>query len=52
MKKSIFQFLAKLNKAVLPSYSKQRLDLAKASKVQLAIIAWRYYVTCRAADRG
>jgi hypothetical protein len=48
MKKSFFQFLAKLNKAVLPCYTKRRLDLAKATKLQLAILAWRYYVTCRA----
>ena len=41
----MFSFLAKLNKLLLPSYSKQRLDLAKASKMQMAIIGWRYYVT-------
>ncbi|MRI02093.1 SsrA-binding protein [Kriegella sp. EG-1] len=48
MKKSFFQFLAKINKILLPSYSKKRLDLAKASKLQLAIIGWRYYVTTNA----
>lgn len=48
MKKSFFTLLAKLNKALLPSYSKKQLDLAKASKFQLAIIGWRYYVTTRA----
>ncbi|MFS4467270.1 SsrA-binding protein [Maribacter sp. 2210JD10-5] len=48
MKKSFFKFLAKVNKAVLPSYSKKRLDLSKASKLQLAIIGWRYYVTTQA----
>lgn len=48
MKKSFFQFLAKLNKALLPSYTRRRLDLAKASKFQLIILAWRYYVTRRA----
>ncbi|UWX55788.1 SsrA-binding protein [Maribacter litopenaei] len=48
MKKSFFTFLAKLNKALLPSYSKKQLDLSKASKFQLAIIGWRYYVTTRA----
>tara|TARA_R100001369_G_scaffold83337_1_gene115486 strand:+ start:287 stop:484 length:198 start_codon:yes stop_codon:yes gene_type:complete len=45
MKKSIFKTLAKLNKAVLPSYSKQQLDLSKASKVQLAIFVWRVFIT-------
>ncbi|MFC4094486.1 SsrA-binding protein [Euzebyella saccharophila] len=48
MKKSFFKFLAKLNKVLLPSYTKKRLDLAKASKIQLAIIGWRYYVTTHA----
>ncbi|MBC6998217.1 SsrA-binding protein [Cytophaga sp. FL35] len=48
MKKSFFKFLAKLNKVLLPSYTKKRLDLAKASKIQLAIIGWRYYVTTNA----
>jgi len=50
MKKSFFKFLAKINKALLPSYTKKRLNLAKASKMQLAIIGWRYYVTTNALD--
>lgn len=45
MKKNIFKALAKINKAILPSYSKKQLDLSKASKFQLAIIGWRAYVT-------
>jgi hypothetical protein len=44
MKKSMFKALAKINKAVLPSFSKRQLDLSKASKYQLAIIGWRTYV--------
>ncbi|MFK7812924.1 MAG: SsrA-binding protein [Maribacter sp.] len=47
-KKRIFKFLAKVNKVLLPSYTKKRLDLAKASKFQLAIVGWRYYVTTNA----
>lgn len=43
--KGFFKFLAKLNKAILPSFTKQGLDLAKAKKWQLAIIGWRAYVT-------
>jgi len=50
MKKSFFKILAKINKILLPSYTKKRLDLAKASKFQLAIIGWRYYVTTNAID--
>ena len=44
----IYKILAKINKVLLPSYSKKQLDLSKASKLQLAIIGWRYYVTTRA----
>jgi len=50
MKKTIFKALAKLNKTVLPSYSKKQLDLSKASKLQLAIIGWRVYVTKNALN--
>jgi len=45
MKTSIFKLIAKVNKAILPSYSKQQLDLSKATKIQLAIIGWRVYIT-------
>ncbi|MBV7268435.1 SsrA-binding protein [Winogradskyella luteola] len=51
MKKTIFKALAKLNKAILPSYTKKQLDLSKASKLQLAIIGWRVYVTKNALDK-
>ena len=44
----MYKVLAKLNKHLLPSFTKQQLDLAKAKKWQLAIIGWRYYVTVRA----
>ncbi|RIA08998.1 hypothetical protein OE09_0825 [Flavobacteriaceae bacterium MAR_2010_72] len=50
MKKQFFKVLAKLNKAVLPSFTKKQLDLSKASKLQLAVIAWRAYITKRALD--
>jgi hypothetical protein len=46
----MFKIIAKLNKAFLPSFTKQRLDLAKAKKWQMAIIGWRYFVTTRALD--
>lgn len=45
MNKTIFKILAKINKAVLPSLSKKQIDLGKASKLQLALIGWRAYVT-------
>ena len=50
MKKQIFKTLAKLNKAILPSFTKKRLDISKASKYQLAIIGWRSFVTQNSLD--
>jgi len=50
MKKALFKTLAKVNKTVLPSYTKQRLDLSKASKLQMAIFGWKLYVTKNALD--
>jgi hypothetical protein len=50
MKKQVFKILAKINKAILPSYTKRRLDLSKATKLQLAVFGWRLYVTKRALD--
>ncbi|WP_111308417.1 SsrA-binding protein [Confluentibacter sediminis] len=50
MKKQVFKILAKINKIVLPSYSKKQLDLAKASKLQMAIIGWRWFITKNALD--
>ena len=46
----MFKILAKINKLILPSYSKKRLDLSKTTKLQKAIIAWRYFVTTKALD--
>lgn len=48
MKKSLFKALASLNKWILPRYSKR--DLSKLSKVDQAIIAFRYWVTKNAVD--
>jgi len=47
----MFKILAKINKLILPSFTKQQLDLSKASKWQLALIGWRFYVTTRALDK-
>ena len=46
----MYKIIAKVNKLLLPSFTKQQLDLSKAKKWQMAIIAWRYYVTTRALD--
>lgn len=50
MKKTLFRILARLNKMLLPSMTKRQLDPSKAKKWQLALLAWRYYVTSRAID--
>ena len=47
----MYKTLAKLNKLLLPSFSKQQLDLANAKKWQLAIIGWRAFVTKKALDK-
>ncbi len=46
----MFTLLAKLNKLLLPNFTKRQLDLSKAKKWQMAIIGWRYYVTTRALN--
>jgi len=45
MKKQFFKGLASFNKLILPSLSKKQLDMAKATKLQMALIGWRYFVT-------
>ena len=50
MKKQLFKILAKVNKVILPSFTKKQLDITKASKLQLVIIGWRAYITLRALD--
>ncbi|WP_299115036.1 SsrA-binding protein [uncultured Winogradskyella sp.] len=50
MKKGVFKGLAKVNKVLLPSFTKKQLDITKAKKWQLAIIGWRAYVTMNALD--
>ncbi len=42
MKKSLFKLLNRINKKILPKYSQQ--DPSKLSKIQQAIVAYRYYV--------
>ena len=50
MKKKFFKALAKLNKKVLPSLTKKEVDLAKASKLQLALFGYKLWVTKNALD--
>jgi hypothetical protein len=46
----MYKILAKLNKLLLPSFTKQGLDIAKAKKWQLAIIGWKFFVLKKALD--
>jgi len=50
MKKKFFKLLAKVNKKILPSLTKKEVDLAKASKLQMAIFAYKLWVTKNALD--
>jgi len=50
MKKVFFKALARINKAIFPSFGKKQLEMNKAEKWQMAIIAWRYYVTRNSLD--
>ena len=47
----MFLILAKINKIILPSFTKQKLDLAKAKKWQLAIIGYRAFVTMKSLKK-
>tara|TARA_B110000305_G_C19054927_1_gene454397 strand:- start:374 stop:523 length:150 start_codon:yes stop_codon:yes gene_type:complete len=48
--KKLFKVIASLNKLIMPSMTKKRLDPVNASKIQLAIIGWRYYITKNSLD--
>lgn len=46
----MYKLLARINKILLPSFTKRGLDISKAKKWQMAIIGYRYYVTKRALE--
>ena len=46
----MYKILAKINKVLLPSFTKQGLDISKAKKWQMAIIGYRAFVTKRALE--
>lgn len=48
LKKSIFKALARLNKLILPRYSKR--DINRLSKLDKIVVAYRYWVTIHALD--
>ncbi|NOS93871.1 MAG: hypothetical protein HOP30_18290 [Cyclobacteriaceae bacterium] len=46
--KNLFKVLASVNKVILPRYSKK--DITKLSKLEKAIVAYRYWITLNALD--
>lgn len=48
MKKGFFRILNKINQKVLPKYNKE--DPSKLSKLQQAVVAYRYYVLINSMD--
>jgi len=44
----MFKILAKINKYILPKYSKK--DITKLSKLDQAIVGYRYWVTKNALE--
>lgn len=48
LKKAFFKSLARLNRIIMPKYSQR--DLNKLSKLDQALIAYRYFITKNALD--
>jgi hypothetical protein len=48
MKRTFFKVLAKLNKVIMPRYSKR--DITRLSKVDKVIVAYRYWVTTNSLE--
>jgi hypothetical protein len=48
MKKTLFQLMARVNKWILPRYSKR--DISRLSKLDQAIVGFRYWVTKNALE--
>ena len=46
----MWKIVARINKLILPSFTKKRLKISKAKKWQVTIIGYRYYVTTRALE--
>ena len=45
MKLIFFKIIAKLNKLLLPSLSKRRIDLTKITLIEKAILGWKLHIT-------
>jgi phage gp16-like protein len=49
-KKHLFKVLAKINKLILPSLSKRRVNVYKLNKRQKLLLGYRYWVTKNSLD--
>jgi len=50
LQKLLFKILARVNRAILPKYSKR--DINSLSKFDKVLVAYRYWVTIHAIDSG
>ena len=48
LSKTFFKLLARINKVIIPRYSKR--DITRLSKLDQALIAYRYWVTKNSLD--
>ena len=48
--KFFFKIVAYLNKIILPSLTKKRVDPVEATKFQLLLIGYRYFITKNSLD--
>jgi hypothetical protein len=47
-KQQLFKILARLNKSIMPRFSQK--DITRLSKVEKALVAYRYWVTINSLD--
>jgi|TARA_B110000444_G_C18325011_1_gene360171 hypothetical protein len=45
MKLLLFKIIAKLNRLLLPSLSKRKIDLTKITMIEKAVLGWKLYIT-------
>ena len=45
MKLLLFKIIAKLNRLLLPSLSKRKIDLTKITMTEKAVLGWKLYIT-------
>ncbi len=48
LKKAFFKIMARINKIIMPKYSKK--DITKLTKFEKAMVGYRYFITKNALD--